>query len=171
MSLQMPTAMRFYKICAIVGTLLIIITVAYAWMRIQQFEHNVFVVFEKMVTESLEVDSLKDELRHIDKVLNKTAGKTADKSSDIVEVDGVEYSSYQIERLRIDRVNLLGYFQEKSLALAQSAAVKRHIMNEVRILFMASLACLVVGTLLAALGYLGWYYRVEMFEERRHQPR
>lgn len=167
MSLQMPTAMRFYKVCAIVGTLLIIITVAYAWMRIQQFEHNVFVVFEKMVTESLEVDSLKDELRHIDKVLNKTAGKT----SASVDVDGVEYSSYQIERLRIDRVNILGYFQEKNLALAQSSAVKRHIMNEVRILFMVSLASLVVGTLLAALGYLGWYYRVEMFEERRHQPR
>lgn len=167
MSLQMPTAMRFYKVCAIVGTLLIIITVAYAWMRIQQFEHNVFVVFEKMVTESLEVDSLKDELRHIDKVLNKTA----DKSSASVDVDGVEYSSYQIERLRIDRVNILGYFQEKNLALAQSSAVKKHIMNEVRILFMVSLASLVVGTLLAALGYLGWYYRVEMFEERRHQPR
>ena len=167
MSLQMPTAMRFYKVCAIVGTLLILVTVTYAWMRIQQFEQNVFVVFEKMVTESLEVDSLKNELRHIDKVLNKVA----DKTSDAVEVDGVEYTSYQIERLRIDRVNLMGYFQEKNLALAQSAVVKKHIMNEVRVLFMVSLAFLVVGTLLAALGYLGWYYRVEMFEERRHQSR
>lgn len=167
MSLQMPTAMRFYKICAVVGTLIILVTVTYAWMRIQQFEQNVFVIFEKMATESLEVDSLKDELRHIDKVLNKVA----DKTSATVEVDGVEYSSYQIERLRIDRVNLMGYFQEKNLALAQSSLVKKHIMNEVRVLFMVSLAFLVVGTLLAALGYLGWYYRVEMFEERRQQLR
>ena len=167
MSLLMPTAMRFYKICAIVGTLLIILTVAYAWMRIQQFEQNVSVVFEKMVTEKLEADSLKDELRHIDKVLDKTS----DKSNAAVEVDGVEYSSYQIERLRIDRVNLQGYFQEKNMALAQSSIVKKHIMNEVRILFMMSLAFLVIGTLLAALGFLGWYYRVEMFEERRHKPR
>ena len=167
MSLQKPTAMRFYKICAVVGTLIILVTVTYAWMRIQQFEQNVFVVFEKMVTENLEVDSLKDELRHIDKVLNKVA----DKSSATVEVDGVEYTSYQIERLRIDRVNLMGYFKEKNLALAQSTVVKKHIMNEVRVLFMVSLAFLVVGTLLAALGYLGWYYRVEMFEERRKSPR
>ncbi len=167
MSLLMPTAMRFYKICAIVGTLLIILTVAYAWMRIQQFEQNVTVVFEKMVTEKLEADSLKDELRHIDKVL----GKISDKSNDTVEVDGVEYSSYQIERLRIDQVNLQGYYQEKNQALAQSSIVKKHIMNEVRILFMMSLAFLVIGTLLAALGFLGWYYRVEMFEERRHRPR
>lgn len=167
MSLLMPTAMRFYKICAIVGTLLIILTVAYAWMRIQQFEQNVSVVFEKMVMEKLEADSLKDELRHIDKVL----GKISDKSNATVEVDGVEYSSYQIERLRIDQVNLQGYFQEKNQALAQSSIVKKHIMNEVRILFMMSLAFLVIGTLLAALGFLGWYYRVEMFEERRHKPR
>lgn len=159
--------MRFYKICAIVGTLLIIITVAYAWMRIQQFEQSVFVVFEKMVTEQLEVDSLKDELKHIDKVLNKTT----DKPNATVVVDGVEYSSYQIERLRIDRVNLQGYYQEKNLALAQSSIIKKHIMNEVRILFMVSLGFLVVGTLLAALGYLGWYYRVELFEERRQRVR
>ena len=167
MPLQMPTVMRFYKICAIVGTLLILVTVSYAWMRIQQFEHNVFVVFEKMVTEQLEADSLKDELRHIDKVLNKVA----EKPNATVVVDGIEYSSYQIERLRIDRSNLSSYFQEKNLALAQSSIVKKHIMNEVRILFMVSLAFLVVGTLLAALGYLGWYYRVEMFEERRRSPR
>ena len=71
MPLLMPTAMRFYKTCAITGTLIIIFTVAYSWMRIQQFEYNVAAVFEKLIIESLEVDSLKDELGHIDKVLKK----------------------------------------------------------------------------------------------------
>lgn len=168
MSLLMPTAMRFYKTCAFAGTLIIIITVVYGWMRIQQFEKNVFVVFEQLVTENLEAESLKDELQHIDKVLRMTADKS---SADKVETDAVEYSSYEIERLRNDRDNLLLYMKEKNLAVAQSTLTKKHIMNEVRVLFVVSLGFLVVGTLLAALGYLGWYYRIEMFEERRHHTR
>ena len=167
MSLLMPTTMRFFKICAIAGTIIILATVSYAWMRIQQFEQNVVIVFEKMVTENLEAESLKDELQHVEKVLRMST----DKSADSVVVDGVEYSSYEIERLRNDRDNMMGYMKEKNLALAQSSVAKKHIMNEVRILFVSSLALLVVGTLLAAMGYLGWYYRVEMFEERRRQSR
>jgi hypothetical protein len=167
MSLLMPTAMRFYKTCALAGTLIIIVTVAYAWMRIHQFEQNVFVVFERMVTDNLEAESLKEELQHIEKVLRMAA----DKSAENVEVDTVQYSGYEIERLRNDRESLTRYMQEKNLELAQSAYAKKHIMNEVRVLFVVSLGFLVAGTLLAALGYLGWYYRIEMFEERRHQPR
>lgn len=167
MSLLMPTAMRFYKTCAIAGTLIIIVTVTYAWMRIQQFEQNVFVIFERMVTENLEAESLNDELRHVDKVLHLVA----DKSSGRVETDAMEYTSYEIERLRNDRENLVRYMQEKNLAVAKSSVAKKHIMNEVRVLFMMSLGFLVAGTVLAALGYLGWYYRIEMFEERRHQSR
>lgn len=167
MSLLMPTAMRFYKTCAITGSLVILITVVYGWMRIQQFEQNVFVVFEELVTENLEAESLKNELQHIDKVLRMVADKSADK----VEMDTVAYTSYEIERLRNDRDNLMRYMQEKNLAVAQLSFAKIHVMNEVRVLFVVSLAFLVVGTLLAALGYLGWYYRIEMFEERRHQAR
>lgn len=167
MPLLMPTAMRFYKTCAITGTLIIIFTVAYSWMRIQQFEYNVAAVFEKLIIESLEVDSLKDELGHIDKVLKK-AGENPAVS---VEVDGVEYPGYEITRLRNDHKNILRYFQERKKSLAESNNSKKHIMNEVRVLFVTSLVFLIVGTLLAALGYLGWYYRIEMFEERRHQTR
>ena len=167
MPLLMPTAMRFYKTCAIVGTLIIVITVAYSWMRIQQFEYNVATIFEKLVIETLEADSLKDELRHIDKVLNKAGPNSAVN----VVVDEVEYPVYEITRLRSDRENILRYFQERKKSLEKSNSSKKHIMNEVRVLFISSLAFLVVGTVLAALGYLGWYYRIEMFEERRHHTR
>jgi hypothetical protein len=110
---------------------------------------------------------LKDELQHIEKVLKMAADKTAAN----IEVDGVEYTSYEIERLRNDREHMLAFVKEKTESLAKSSVVKKHVMNEVRVLFVVSLAFLVVGTLLAVLGYLGWYYRIEMFEERRRQAR
>ncbi|MDQ1363927.1 MAG: hypothetical protein QG652_1789, partial [Pseudomonadota bacterium] len=124
MSLLMPTAMRFYKTCAITGTLIIVVTVAYAWMRIQQFEQNVFVTFERLVTENLEAESLKDELQHIEKVLEMAANKSVTS----VEMDTVEYTSYEIERLRNDRENLLRYMRDKNQAVAQSSFAKNHIM-------------------------------------------
>lgn len=167
MSLLMPTAMRFYKICAILGTIIIIVTVALAWKRIQQFEQRVYVVYEELVINTLEVDSLKDELAHMDKALQAASEQP---QADVV-LDNISYNHYEIERLRHDRVSLLRYIKEKEEAIAHSSVSKKHIMHEVRVLFVAALGFLVAGALLSVLGYLGWYYRVEMFEERRRNAR
>ena len=61
--------------------------------------------------------------------------------------------------------------QEKQLDLIGSNSEKKHIMNEVRILFLGSLVFLVLGTLLSAFGYLAWYFKIELFEDRRRKPR
>ena len=41
MALLMPNAMRFYKICAVLGGLVIVLSVLFAWVKISQFEITV----------------------------------------------------------------------------------------------------------------------------------
>lgn len=161
--------MRFYKFCALLGTLIILLDIGFSWMRIQAFESSVTEVFESIVRTQMEVDGIDQELIHVNKVLsqqndNAEEGKTA-------EIDGVEYTPYEIERLRAEQGNLQLFKQEKQLDLASLDSVKKHVMNEVRILFLISLIFLVMGTLLAAFGYLAWYFKVELFEDRRKAPR
>jgi len=168
----MPTnpssAMRFYKICALLGTLIIISDVAISWTRIQAFEKNVTEVFESMVTNQMEYDGLQKDLSHINKVLQQANDI---KGNEAVQVDGIDYSSYEVERLRNEQANIRLFMQEKQLDLADAGSEKKYIMNEVRILFLGSLVFLVLGTLLSAFGYLAWYFKIELFEDRRKKPR
>ncbi|RDH81391.1 MAG: hypothetical protein DIZ80_14990 [endosymbiont of Galathealinum brachiosum] len=162
------SALRFYKICALLGTLIIIVDIAFSWMRIQTFENNVTNVFESMVTNQMEFDGLQQELVHIDKVLVQSGEVSEGKKT---KVDGIDYSTYEIERLRNEQASIRLHMQEKQLDLVGSSSEKKHIMNEVRILFLGSLVFLVLGTLLSAFGYLAWYFKIELFEDRRKKPR
>jgi len=169
MPLFLPTAMRFYKAAAVLGVLVIIATIVLSWLRIEKFEHTVSEVFEEIITSNMEVDGLHTELGHIDKVLQSENHSEEKKQG--VTVDDVDYTAYEIERLRVEKSNILLHIKEKELDLVASLNVKNHIMNEVRLLFVTALAFLLLGTLMTAFGIIGWYFRIEMFEDRRKKPR
>lgn len=162
----MPSQMRFYKICALIGTLIIIADVTLAWFRIQAFESSVTEVFESIIRVQMEMDGIVEELEHINRVLIVAPNDDGE-----IVVDDVSYSQYEVERLRKEQESLELFEQEKQLDLSTHDDQKKHVMNEVRILFLVSLLFLVIGTLLAAFGYLAWYFKVELFEDRRKKPR
>ena len=168
MSEPIPTVMRFYKACALLGTLIILLDAGFSWMRIQSFENTVTEVFESIVRTQMEMDGLQQELSHMDKVLKLVEHKEI--TSEVV-VDDIEYSPYEVERLKNEHGSIKLYLQEKQLALVALSSEKKYIMNEVRILFLMSLIFLILGTLLAAFGYLAWYFKVELFEDRRKNAR
>jgi len=168
MSEPIPTVMRFYKACALLGTLIILLDAGFSWMRIQSFENTVTEVFESIVRTQMEMDGLQQELSHMDKVLKLVVDKEV--TSEVV-VDDIEYSPYEVERLKNEHSSIKLYLQEKQLALVALSSEKKYIMNEVRILFLMSLIFLILGTLLAAFGYLAWYFKVELFEDRRKNAR
>lgn len=151
------------------GTIIILTDIALSWSRIQSFENSVTEVFESMVRTQMEIDAIEQELTHVDKVLaSASAGASGSGSA---EIDGIEYTDYEVERLQSDKSNLKLYLQEKQIDIVSLTSQKKHVMNEVRILFLISLMFLVIGTLLAAFGYLAWYFKVELFEDRRKRPR
>ena len=165
----MPSQMRFYKICALLGTLIIFLDMGYSWMRIQDFEHSVTQIFESIVTTQMEIDGIDQELVHINKVLSNES--SLDTKNESIDIDGVVYTQYEVERLKTEQTNLNLFKQEKHLDLTSLNEQKKYVMNEVRILFLVSLVFLLMGTLLSAFGYLAWYFRVELLEDRRKKPR
>jgi len=165
MPLFLPAAMRFYKLCTIFGMLIIIAASLFSWTRLQRLEENVNTVFEEMVTVNMEVTGLKTELQHIDKVLQ--AADQTQKNN--ITIDDVPYSAYEIERLRTEKNTILLYIKEKELGLVASLSIKKHVMNEVRLLFISALMVLLFGALLTISGFIGWYFKIELFEDRRRR--
>ncbi|MDH5472208.1 MAG: hypothetical protein OEY87_10625 [Gammaproteobacteria bacterium] len=145
------------------------LSVLFAWVKINRFELTVVDAFEGTVRTSLEVDGINEELSHIEKVL-QAVGQVGN-SNELITADGVTYSSYEIERLRSEQANLLLHKKEKELELTASNHVKRYVMNDIRLLFVMMLIALIIGTLLSVLGILGLYLRIELFEDRRKKPR
>ncbi|VAW59120.1 hypothetical protein MNBD_GAMMA11-2936 [hydrothermal vent metagenome] len=173
-------AMRIYKICALLGTLVIMLDIGLSLQRIQSFESSVAEVFESQVRAQMEIDGLQQEISHIDKVREQADTQIEDQASEKATdrkaqegttVDNIDYTPYEVERLRNELRNLKLLMQEKKLDLVESGSEKKYIMNEVRALFFLSLIFLVIGTLLAAFGYLAWYFKIELFEDRRKRPR
>ena len=169
MALLMPNAMRFYKVSTLIGLIIIVVSVLFAWVKINRFELTVVDTFEGAVKVSLEVEGIDEELQHIEKVLQ--AVDQAGNSNQLISADGVSYSSYEIERLRSEKASLDLHKKEKELELTASTHVKKYIMNEIRLLFVMLLLALMIGTLLSVLGMLGLYLKIELFEDRRKKPR
>ncbi len=159
--------MRFYKLLAIFGVLIMIAAILFSWMRLQHLEENVSAIFEEIVTANLEVTGLKTELRHINKVLQ--VADHAEKKN--ITVDDITYTAYEVERLRTEKDAILLHVKEKELDLITSSSIKKNVMNEVRLLFVAALVILLLGTLMTVFGLIGWYFKIELFEDRRRKPR
>ena len=168
MSYSLKSAMRIYKLCALLGTFIIMLDIGFSLLRIQSFESVVTEVFESIVRTQMEIDGLQHELTHINKVLEQASEQSETGPS---KVDNIEYTPYEVERLKSEKGSLQLYMQEKRLDLSGLNSEKKYVMNEVRILFFLSLIFLVMGTLLAAFGYLAWYFKIELFEDRRKKPR
>lgn len=166
MPLLLPSAMRLYKTCALLGTVIILLDIGISWSRINAFESSVSKVFESIITTQMLVEGLQQELQHIDTAL---AESTGDESP--VSLDGIEYNAQQLQRLRSERADIKLHVREKQRDIAVLNKQKKFIMNEVRVLFLLSLLFLVVGTLLSAFGYLAWYFKVELFADRRKTAR
>lgn len=169
MALMMPNAMRFYKICAVLGLVIIILSAMFVWVKISRFEITIVEAFEDAVKTSLEVDGIDEALEHIDKVLQIV--DQSEVSKEAVTADGISYSPYEVERLRSEKSNLIIHKKEKELELTASNHIKKYVMNEIRLLFLMLLVTLIIGVFLGVLGVLGWYLKIELFEDRRQKPR
>lgn len=166
MPLLLPSAMRLYKACALLGTLIILLDIGVSWSRINAFESSVSNVFESIITTQMLVEGLQQELQHIDTALAQYAA-----NEQPVSADGIEYNTQQLQRLRSERADIKLYMREKQRDISLLNKQKKFIMDEVRILFLLSLLFLIIGTLLSAFGYLAWYFKVELFADRRKTAR
>ncbi len=160
---------RIYKISALLGYLIIAASVIFPLKYIQSIEANTSQVFEKIITSDLEAKGLKDELKHIQTVLDKADALNL-KEGEII-VDNINYSTYEIERLRKEKDQINLFLREKEINKDTYVSARDHLLNEVKILFVISSLCMLLGTLLAGFGTIAWYFQLELFEDRRKRER
>jgi len=165
----MIPALRIYKSLMFIGIVILVTTLYIAWHYINQYESSLGEPFARAISTQLELQGLEDDIKQIDRIL--TAYKSRPEGESKVEVDGIDYSAYEVERLRQEKSSLELFAHEKQMLLDESSGFKNRVMANVKILFAVSLIASFAGILFVAFGIVGWYLRIELFEDRRKTPR
>lgn len=165
----MISALRIYRILILIGTVILAVSLYLSWHYLNQYEQSMGEPFARNISAQLELDGLQEDLKQIDKIL--TAYKNRPKGDTKVEVDGIDYTAYEVERLEQEKGTLEIFAKEKKLIIDQTSGFKSQVMSNVKILFVVTLVAGFAGVLFIAFGIVGWYLRIELFEDRRKHPR
>jgi uncharacterized membrane protein YidH (DUF202 family) len=160
---------RLSMVSALSGTLLIIVTLITIAAQIQRITEYAAEIYESGVLVQLELDGLQKEQLALESVLRAAESVATTESG--VEVAGIFYTLAQIDRLRAEHEryeNLIVVKRETLTAITQS---KRGLLIDLQVLFWAGLFVLLVGIIMAVLGYLSWFHRLRIFRDRRAGPR
>lgn len=160
---------RLSMISALSGTILIIVTLITIATQIQRITEYATEIYESGVLVKLELEGLQKEQLALESILREADSAAMTDSG--VEVAGIFYSVAQIDRLRaeLERYeNLIIVKRETLAAITQS---KRGLLIDLQILFWSGLFVLLVGIIMAVLGYLSWFHRLRVFRDRRAGPR
>jgi hypothetical protein len=163
------TTDRWSMISALGGTLLILVTVSFVAYQLERIENYAVKVYESGVLVELELESLEKELLAIESVLREA--DSVGESEQPVEVAGIAYERQQIEFFRQEAENYRDLIQAKKETLGSVERSKQGLLTDLLILFWASLFVLLVGIILAILGYLSWFQKLKVFPDRRRGPR
>jgi hypothetical protein len=160
---------RWSMFSALGGTLLILMTLSFVVYQLDRIEAYAVKVYESGVLVGLELEGLQNELFALESVLREAdeAGET----DQPVEVAGIAYTPQQIEVFRQETENYRDLVRAKKETLASVDRSKQSLLTDLLILFWGSLFTLLVGIIMAILGYLSWFHKLKIFPDRRRGPR
>lgn len=153
-----------YKVCAILGTLVVVITPYLGWQQVLSFEDKATAVFEARILTSLDLKNLKSQFNSIKSVLESDA-------RDPTDPDAPEYTPAQMQHL-LDESETLNKRIEDTLARLKALDHnKSGLVADIKLLFASTLILTVIGMVVAIFGFIGWVFHLRIFEERRRAPR
>jgi hypothetical protein len=161
----MPGTIRsdtVYKLCAVLGTFIAALAPYISWQYVQNFEDEATAVFERQILTELDLESLNAQFNSL-----KSAIESGRQSGE----DSTDYTPEQIQHMLGDSEALHRRIEQTQTERRRLETAKRNLIGDIKLLFIATVAVTVIGAVAAIAGFLGWYFHVQIFQERRSAPR
>lgn len=149
-----------YKVFALTGLLLVVITPYVAWQYVTKLEDKAVSIFEQSILTRLDQESLQEQYQSIQNAISASLDRTDSN-------EAVNYSASELEYLRAESYNLTTQIESLAIDAGTFAAAKKAIIKEIKIAFVLSFVIMLCSMLLAAFGFLGWYFHIRIYQERR----
>ena len=151
-----------YKTCALIGSLFVFLMPYFAWQYISDSEDRILSVLEQGVLTKLDLESMQIQYRLIQDAISASQSGSNDPNA-------VDYTESELEHLRAESLNLSTQIQTLALDLGTVEATKKAILSEVKLIAGLCFIVMLFAMLFAAYGYLGWYFHIRIYQERRSE--
>ncbi len=151
-----------YKTCALAGSLVAILLPFFASQYISSLEEKAVSIFEQGILTKLDLESTQIQFKLINDAI-------AASQNDVIAPNTVDYTESELEHLQAESLNLNSQIESLALSVGTIEATKKAIITEVKLTIFLSFLVMLISTLIAAFGYLGWYFHIRIYQERRSE--
>ena len=151
-----------YKIFALSGLLIALLTPYFGWQYTKKLETKAVLIFEQVILTQLDLESLHQQYQSIQKAISASRGEAND-------VNSVDYSESELEHLQAESQHINAQIEALAIDAGTMKAAKKAIITEVKLAFIIIFFVMLVSTLAAAFGLLGWYFHIRIYRERRSE--
>ncbi len=152
-----------YKSLALFGTLLTLLTPYLSWTHLTKLEPYAVEIFEQQIIIDLDIRSLNQQYGSLENAIESSNNRNRGNS--------IQYSETQLEQLKIESAALDQQIEQRVGDLDAVQAEKNSLISNVKITVGITLIVLTVAMVMAIFGFLGWYFDIKIFQERRERPR
>lgn len=150
-----------YKFSLLTGITVSLATPFFGWSYVQQMERQATRLFEQTILAKLDLGSLQSQYQSLQQV---TGSNTASENP-------IEYSERQMKVLEAEALVVGSQVNKLQARLDTLEQAKTAITSKIKIAFITAVLLMSGGIVLTLAGFLGWYFHVQIFSERRSKPR
>lgn len=154
------TTQTAYKIIALTGIFLVVLSPYVAWKFFADLEHEAVTLFEQSILSRLDRESTQLHYRSVQKAIEVSRHESDDPES-------VDYSDSEIERLHEEAANLTRQIAQLAVEAGTLRSAKQALMLKVKLALSITFLAMLTAMLLAVFGLMGWTFHIRIFQERR----
>ena len=151
----------FHKYLLLAGVVIIALTLFWAQGRLQSFEHQLSELVEETLVASSELRSMEQRARYLEMAAAEAKAQEEDEKE----------STYELQKLRDEAEQIRAQNEEASRHFDELVSERKRLSPQFQIGYWGSLLSLLVGTILATVGLVFWYFRIKLVKDRRDHPR
>jgi len=161
---------RLNKMLTLGGVLVIFGALYWSWDWTAEFEADLSIVYEALITTSVELESLENKSRNLE-VATRELQAAGEKKANSEGKSSPVFTDAEIQTLLQDYKVVREQLEEKSSQANSLFQSKQKIFTDVLQLYWGSLLLLVAGVVMTGVGAIFWYYNIKIVKDRRDSPR
>lgn len=154
------TTQTAYKIVALTGIFLVVLSPYIAWKFFVDLEYDAVTLFEQSILSRLDRESTQLHYRSVQKAIAVSRQESDDPES-------VDYSDSEIDRLQEEAANLTRQIAQLTVDAGTLASAKQALILKIKIALAITFLVMLTAMLLAVFGLMGWTFHIRIYQERR----
>lgn len=152
---------NFYKFIALSGTIIVLVTLYTSITKVSEVEDKLIEAEEIVKTIAVKIESLNRKVSFIDSIIENSDMKQNDKIFKHVGKIELEYSPLEMKELLKEEQEALFLIKIEQVKSEANNKSIEHLHKRASSIFYVGIFIIIIGLLMANIGFTLWYVRVQ----------